>query len=667
MDTTPEMESPITAAPLPPGITLGTYVIESVMRQEASRTLYLARDTEDNEKIVLCEFLPQKMVVRGENGIDVLPTVLGEKDGLFEWGMENFTSKSRILSTMRHPSLGRVRHVFTAAGTAYCTMRYAQAESLESSPESRRLYNGEREARKFLRTILSALSRLHESGLLHLGIRPANILISRAGNPLLTGHAMLDYKFSRKVGLQMTEDLYAAPELSDPASPAGPWSDVYAVGALMHYVLTGESPVQKRSRQPLADRTELQSSYTLSFLSGIDRALDMVPLNRWQSAGEWLETLMEQAHSSAALTGVVEAREPVAVPHHVPRSRSGMLTGVLAAIVVGAAVGVPLYLINLQQQYNEQLSAKDSSIRDLKSAIVAVHGANEELQSINEELAERQKKLDARLDSLNQEKQTLLGSLSELESQKDRVEDELELMIDKMDDARRKQQEIQTALEQAIAKSETEGQQTEALRVQLAQLEEERRKMEADQTRLEQENSRINEQLDIAGLFVRRNQNEYNICLLEQMPADGAAVSAEEQTRRQQERERLQKENAAILEQLKVAATMMDRGSIAGLKVSVPDGEGGAPSADDMAAQLDVAGVLLLQDATDLQICPAEEVMQPDSEPAPAPQPAEDAPSPAPYDPSLANPQAPAPGAEAPPEGLLPDGAEAMPADLLSL
>ena len=101
--------------------------------------------------------------------------------------------------------------------------------------------------RAFVEPILDALERLHRAGVFHRDISPDNILLLPNGRPIL-----LDFGSARRVVGRGTQSLTAvlkpnfAPveQYGDEAGgmPQGPWTDLYALGATVHFMLTGRAP-----------------------------------------------------------------------------------------------------------------------------------------------------------------------------------------------------------------------------------------------------------------------------------------------------------------------------------------------------------------------------------------------------------------------------------------
>ena len=94
----------------------------------------------------------------------------------------------------------------------------------------------------------------------------------------------------------------------------GPWSDLYALGASLVKLMTGEAPPKTNDRsfgdpwRPLLDRADLAGKFSPGFLKGIDRSLKLQIEDRWQNAGEW----------QAALRGETLVQPVEATLEHVP-------------------------------------------------------------------------------------------------------------------------------------------------------------------------------------------------------------------------------------------------------------------------------------------------------------------------------------------------------------
>ena len=144
---------------------------------------------------------------------------------------------------------------------------------------------------------------LHAEGVLHRDIAPDNILMpAGGGDPIL-----LDFGAARQAISDRTQTLtailkpsYAPIEQYAEATALrqGPWTDLYALGAVAHYVLTGRPPPPSTARAVADDYLPLagQALPGLSrpFLAAIDAALAVRPQDRPQSAGDFRAALLGQ-------------------------------------------------------------------------------------------------------------------------------------------------------------------------------------------------------------------------------------------------------------------------------------------------------------------------------------------------------------------------------------
>jgi len=309
------------AEELLPGTSLlhGQYVIERYLVRGGFGITYLARDSLER-RVVIKECFPNSICYR-KNGQVVSRTK--EQTKQFESITRHFLREARRLSRLKHANIVGVHQVFEENNTAYMALDYLDGIDLlmviEEEPE--RLKPDL--IRSLLKQSLSAIQYIHEHGILHRDISPDNFLLDWDDNLTL-----IDFGAAREhvtkahralSALLAVKDGYSPHEFYVPGVSQTEASDLYALGATFYHVLTGEAPPHSQERLaatasdsgdtyvPLMGRID---GFDDSFLGMIDRALNVFPEGRPQSAKEWLDVIENRASVIAAERGL---EQPAAV------------------------------------------------------------------------------------------------------------------------------------------------------------------------------------------------------------------------------------------------------------------------------------------------------------------------------------------------------------------
>jgi formylglycine-generating enzyme required for sulfatase activity/serine/threonine protein kinase len=275
---------------LAPGTLLHEYRIERVLGHGGFGITYLARDTHLDKKVAIKEYLPNDLAARAP---DQTVTVRSpESSEAFKWGLESFIKEARVLAKFSHPSLIQVHRYFVANETAYFVMEYAEGVTLSTVLKHEGTLTEER-LRKILFPILNGLGEVHRLGVLHRDIKPENIILREGAGPVL-----IDFGAARQNLSSMTRSVmsvltagYAPIEQYASGSNQGPWTDLYAIGAVAYRALSGKKPTDAVNRirdDPLVPAERLgQGRYTPHFLAAIDWALAVSGEDRPQNIGDF--------------------------------------------------------------------------------------------------------------------------------------------------------------------------------------------------------------------------------------------------------------------------------------------------------------------------------------------------------------------------------------------
>ena len=284
---------------LPAGTRLEEFVVERLLGSGGFGITYLARDESLGRLVVVKENLPAQFCFRDPQSLTVAPrhTHADEAES-FRWSMENFRREAATLASLDHPGIVRVLRSLGAFGTAYFVMPFVEGRALDELAERRRAAGGvftKDEVEGLLWRVLEALGYLHERAIYHRDIKPGNISITREGRPVLIDFGSARQRLGERSMTVVESPGYTPFEQLQSRGDVGPWSDLYALGATLARVITGESLPKATDRilddqwEPLSGRAVLVGRYGGRLLAGIDKALRPRGADRWREAGQWLE------------------------------------------------------------------------------------------------------------------------------------------------------------------------------------------------------------------------------------------------------------------------------------------------------------------------------------------------------------------------------------------
>ena len=294
------IDCPISPQELPDGTLLHGYRVQRTIGSGGFGVTYLAQESLLNRRVVIKENFPDSLCYREEGSLDVLlHDPESGKDG-FEWALSNFLREVRLLATLDHPCIAKVYSYFEEHRTAYYVVEFINGISLDKLAAQHASQNHpipQSSLFGLMVRLLDALDYLHSHKLLHRDIKPDNILVTRAGLPVI-----IDFGAAREAHGDLGNSIVETPgfspsEQGDPNGNMGPWTDIYAFGATLYYILTGTCLPACRQRdiydtaEPLSTNTTLLQTYNAALLATIDRAIMPAPAQRYQSVAEWMQDL----------------------------------------------------------------------------------------------------------------------------------------------------------------------------------------------------------------------------------------------------------------------------------------------------------------------------------------------------------------------------------------
>ncbi len=302
---------------LPIGTRLGEFELRSLLGVGGFGIVYLAFDHALEREVAVKEYMPASLAGRTET---MHVSLRSQSDAeTFALGLRSFVNEAKLLARFDHPSLLKVLRFWEANGTAYMAMPVMRGRTLKEMRREMTAPPDEVWLRAMLVPLLGAIETLHTEGVYHRDIAPDTIQIEPGGRPVL-----LDFGAARRVISDMTHTItailkpaYAPIEqyAEDTTVKQGPWTDLYALGATLHYMLLGRPPAPATTRavfdEPTALSPQACAGCSADFLHAVDWMLSPRPADRPQSVAALREVLEGRAPLPAAYATTVVARPVV--------------------------------------------------------------------------------------------------------------------------------------------------------------------------------------------------------------------------------------------------------------------------------------------------------------------------------------------------------------------
>lgn len=203
---------------------------------------YLAHDHALARPVAIKEYFPGDWGTRWADGTISPRSATAKAD--YAWGLERFVDEARVLARLSHHNIVRVYRIVKAAGSAYMAMEYVDGRSLAEELKSSGPLSEQR-VRRMLVALAEGLTEVHAAGLLHRDIKPANVMLRATDDsPVLIDFGAAREQMgrqSRSITSVLTPG-YAPIEQYSTKGRQGPWTDLYALGAVAYQALSGRRP-----------------------------------------------------------------------------------------------------------------------------------------------------------------------------------------------------------------------------------------------------------------------------------------------------------------------------------------------------------------------------------------------------------------------------------------
>ncbi len=363
----------------------GRYKILRTINASNFSCTYEAEHVLLEKRMILKEFFLKDFCSRNGTAFQVFTHVEG-KESFVSKLKAKFIDEAKSLCRLNHPGIVKISDVFEENGTAYYVMDYIEGRTL-SEIVDRQGRLPEFQALKYVRQIADALDYVHAHNLMHLDVRPGNVMIDKADKAIL-----INFGMSRQCDSEYGESMlsssvntsgYASPEQNlNKIADFTPATDIYSLGATFYRLLTGKIPPGPELRASGQELVQSLQEISMPSRLAVLKSLNLEAQERPQSVGEFLNiisgnfkdnSISDIVHSNAFKPSRPQSGNDTAVGNvGVIRKNKGV-TAIIVTLCVFVIlfVGILLVLYHFRGDGTE-LSGADIQQPDGAAAVGAI-------------------------------------------------------------------------------------------------------------------------------------------------------------------------------------------------------------------------------------------------------------------------------------------------------
>ncbi|GAG25245.1 unnamed protein product, partial [marine sediment metagenome] len=242
--------------------------------------------------------------VHRETGQVVAVKVLRKRYSSKAPDYEPFVREGELGMTLRHPNIVPIYEVYSRDDTHFLVMEFVEGRNMREFVKIRKKLEPV-EATRLMMDVAGGLRYAHERGLTHRDLRASNVLVSSRGRAKVVdfGLAAGDEEGKQDAGSESNPRTidYAALERATGMRRDDARSDVYFMGCIFYYMLTGEPPlpeIKDRTRRLAKSRftqvtpiQEFDPTLSSAVALVVNRAMDLDPEKRYQTPAAMLDDL----------------------------------------------------------------------------------------------------------------------------------------------------------------------------------------------------------------------------------------------------------------------------------------------------------------------------------------------------------------------------------------
>ncbi len=358
---------------LPAGTVLaGRYTVGDIQSVDGEGILYRGVENNGPFRVTIKEYMP--LTLAAERGRDCILRPKPGSEVLFKTTRMDFADLYRFIQRITPANgLEAVLDVFEENNTVYAVMENPGGRPLQKWLEEHGTVTPQ-QACAMLEPVFNGVEAMHQVGLVHRGICPANIRIMDNGRARLTGYATVGL---RTAGSGLHEQLYegySAPEQYSTAEFEGRYTDEYSLAAVFYRMVCGQAPVPAAQRIVADSNPRAKSvngSLPLYVSQVLQLGLRLRPMERIQTVPQLYQALSSKEYT-AELTRTMKPETPVRTAQPEPERKEHLLSlkALLAGIVILLSILILLTLWSVLSQHIHQPAASAAESEPASSEVM---------------------------------------------------------------------------------------------------------------------------------------------------------------------------------------------------------------------------------------------------------------------------------------------------------
>ena len=301
----------------------GRYTLGRILGVGGFGITYVAFDNQMETVVAIKEYMPAALAERHECDVVSLPG----RSSDFKDGFSRFNTEWQILSSLSNiKSIVRALDFFRENSTAYIVMERLTGADIKTMLSEVPPQEVVPFCEVVIRNIGAALIEVHNRGIVHLDVSPANIFFQLDGSFRLIDFGSAMFIRSASQDTVQLKHGYAPPEMYSMSSPKGAWTDVYALAATYYNLTSGLKVPSAETRLKRDELTPLESirpEIPRYISDSISRALALNPDARYRTV---LEFLSDFGNAMPVVAPVgPESQDERIIPRFQPPERNGGL------------------------------------------------------------------------------------------------------------------------------------------------------------------------------------------------------------------------------------------------------------------------------------------------------------------------------------------------------